>query len=48
MGYMKNYYEFAQLLHDLETETLMIMAQHETDEYKRNLIQWELDDRAKA
>lgn len=47
MGRMKNYYEFAQLLRDLETETLVIMARHEPDEYKRKLIEWELEDRAK-
>lgn len=48
MGRMKNYYEFSQLIRDLETETLVIMARAESDEYKRKLIEWELEDRAKA
>ena len=42
---MKNYYEFSQLIRELETETLIIMAQHEDDDYKRQLIQWELEER---
>jgi len=45
MGRMKNYYEFSQLIRDLETETLLIMARGEPDEYKRQLIEWELETR---
>ncbi len=45
---MKNYYEFSQLIRELETETLLIMAQAEDDEYKRQLIEWEIEERAKA
>ena len=45
MGRMKNYYEFAQLLHELEIETLRLMLNFEPEEYKRQLIQWEIDDR---
>lgn len=48
MSRMKNYYEFAQLLHDMTAQALIDMLRTETDDYKRNLIQWELDDRAKT
>ena len=45
MGRMKNYYEFSQLLRELETETLRLMADFEPDEYKRKLIEWEIEER---
>jgi len=48
MGRMKNYYEFSQLIRELETETLLIMARAESDEYKRQLIEWEIEERATA
>jgi hypothetical protein len=48
MGRMKNYYEFSQLIRELETETLLIMARGEPDEYKRQLIEWEIEERATA
>jgi hypothetical protein len=48
MGRMKNYYEFSQLIRELETETLLIMARAESDEYKRQLIEWELEGRTES
>lgn len=48
MGRMKNYYDYSQWLCELEDETLRLMLELESDEYKRKLIEWELEDRAKA
>lgn len=45
MGYMKDYYEFSQLLPGLTIDELIDRLRIETDEYKRKLIQWELEER---
>ena len=46
MSKMKDYYEFLQMLYRLETGALAIMLEYEDDNYKRQLIQGEIEARA--
>lgn len=45
MSKMKDYYEYLQLLYRLETDALKIMLEHEDDNFKRQLLQGEIEAR---
>lgn len=47
MGRMKDYWVFAQELKDMPTAELCDMLRTETDRLRTQLIEQELDDRAK-
>jgi hypothetical protein len=46
MSKMKDYYEFLQLVYRLETDTLKLMLEHEDDQFKRSLLEGEIEARS--
>jgi hypothetical protein len=47
MSKMKDYYEFLQMLYRLETDALRVMLEYECDDYKRSLLEGEIEARNK-
>ena len=45
MSKMKDYYEYLQLLYRLDTDALKLMLQTEDDNFKRQLIEGEIEAR---
>jgi hypothetical protein len=46
MSKMKDYYEFLQLVYRLETDALRVMLEYECDDYKRSLLEGEIEARS--
>ena len=46
MSKMKDYYDYLCLLYRLETDALKLMLEHEDDEFKRDLLQGEIEARS--
>lgn len=45
MSKMKDYYEYQQLLYRLDTDALKLMLEHEDDNFKRQLLEGEIEAR---